>query len=66
MSKFIHNPFSGQISSTKAAFEDVSQYRDIETCNAYRDLCKKHPGQNEKVMRAIHFKSRDNARPPMQ
>ncbi|MCX7709670.1 MAG: alpha-glucosidase [Clostridia bacterium] len=55
-----------EIGMTNVAFESIEQYRDIETLNYY------HYGIHEKgldpkdVMRAIHIKSRDNARTPMQ
>ncbi|MDD3261241.1 MAG: alpha-glucosidase [Oscillospiraceae bacterium] len=59
--------FQGEeIGMTNVPFTDISQYRDLETHNAYRELCKKYPDDKEKVMRAIRFKSRDNARTPMQ
>ncbi|MGB8452346.1 MAG: alpha-glucosidase [Anaerocolumna sp.] len=43
----------------------ISDYRDIETLNMYKE--RLHNGYpEEKIMTAIHAKSRDNARTPMQ
>jgi glucan 1,6-alpha-glucosidase len=44
---------------------DISEYRDIETLNLYRDRTEKGIPAQE-VMRSIHAKGRDNARTPMQ
>jgi oligo-1,6-glucosidase len=55
-----------EIGMTNVPFDDISQFRDIETKNAYRDLIRKYPENIEKVMRLIRARSRDNARTPMQ
>ncbi|HEY0211086.1 alpha-glucosidase [Acerihabitans sp.] len=54
-----------EIGMTNACFADIADYRDIETLNLYRDrLAAGYRPQG--VMAAIHAKSRDNARTPMQ
>lgn len=55
-----------EIGMTNAPFQDIREFQDIETLNAYRDLSRRFPGETEKIMRAIRAKSRDNARTPMQ
>lgn len=54
-----------EIGMTNAAFDTIGDYRDVETLNYYEE--KRWSGVPEaKIMRAIHLKSRDNARTPMQ
>ncbi|RCW77174.1 glycoside hydrolase family 13 protein [Saliterribacillus persicus] len=54
-----------EIGMTNVAFDSIKDYRDIETLNMYNE--KKADGWSEdKLMQAIHTKSRDNARTPMQ
>lgn len=55
-----------EIGMTNVPFNDINQFRDIETLNAYHELMCKYSGDEEKVMRYIRAKSRDNARTPMQ
>ena len=58
--------FQGEeIGMTNAAFESIEDYRDVETLNYY-EQCKLQGIPEEKAMAAIHRKSRDNARTPMQ
>ena len=53
-----------EIGMTNTAY-DISEYRDIETLNMYRE--RKGKGiPEEKIMASIHAQSRDNARSPMQ
>ena len=47
------------------AFDNIEDYRDIETINFYREKTKEGLPK-EKIMEAIHRTSRDNARTPMQ
>lgn len=48
-------------------FNSISDYRDIETINAYRDLVEnQHILTNQEFIDAAHKMSRDNARTPMQ
>lgn len=55
-----------EIGMTNVPFRSIGQFRDIETLNAYRELSLRYPAEEEKVMRSIRAKSRDNARTPMQ
>ncbi|MBU1036106.1 alpha-glucosidase, partial [bacterium] len=54
-----------EIGMTNVAFDNIEDYRDIETLNFYREMTKKGLPK-EKIMEAIHRISRDNARTPMQ
>ena len=55
----------GEIGMTNVRFDSISDYRDIETINMYKE--KIDAGcDNAKIMKSIHAKSRDNARTPMQ
>lgn len=54
-----------EIGMTNVAFDNIENYRDIETLNFYREMTKKNLPK-EKIMEAIHRISRDNARTPMQ
>jgi len=54
-----------EIGMTNVAFDNIEDYRDIETLNFYREMTKKgFPKEN--IMEAVHRISRDNARTPMQ
>lgn len=44
---------------------DIEEYRDIETCNMYKERIATGYDK-EDVMKSIYAKSRDNARTPMQ
>ena len=55
-----------EIGMTNVPFRAIGQFRDIETINAYRDLTSRYPEDQDRVMRYIRAKSRDNARTPMQ
>ncbi len=52
-----------EIGMTNVAFPSISDYRDVETLNAYHEMVKKSSNANIKV---IQVQSRDNARTPMQ
>jgi len=54
-----------EIGMTNVAFDNIEDYRDIETLNFYREMAKRGLPK-EKIMGAIHRISRDNARTPMQ
>lgn len=48
---------------------NITEYRDIETLNAWNDMMRDHPDDKELhriTMEEIQKKSRDNARTPMQ
>lgn len=55
-----------ELGMTNVAFEHLSDYRDIETLNAYDELVHKRGVSHEQMMRFLHRISRDNARTPMQ
>lgn len=55
-----------EIGMTNVAFESISDYRDIETLNAYKDYTEKNLLTKEEVMNGIYNRSRDNARTPVQ
>lgn len=55
-----------ELGMTNVAFESIDEYRDIETLNSYDELVHSHGWSNERMMSAIHARSRDNARTPIQ
>ncbi len=55
-----------EIGMTNIAYQDISDYRDIETLNIYRELVEERGLAPESVLSILHSKSRDNARTPMQ
>lgn len=55
-----------EIGMTNIAFPSIDDYRDIETLNAYRDYIAAGIRSHDEMMRAVHERSRDNARTPMQ
>lgn len=58
--------FQGEeIGMTNIHFEDISDYRDIETLNMYKERIEAGYSR-EAVMKSVYTKSRDNARTPMQ
>lgn len=54
-----------EIGMANPAFTDISEYRDVETLNAYQNLSAAGVPEAE-IMAAIKQKSRDNSRTPMQ
>ena len=55
-----------ELGMTNVAFDSINDYRDIETLNFYREWAIDRAQPEDLVMAAIHAKSRDNARTPMQ
>jgi oligo-1,6-glucosidase len=55
-----------ELGMTNMAFENLEDYRDIETLNAYQEIVVKQGVDPQMMMEYIHRKSRDNARTPMQ
>lgn len=55
-----------EIGMINAAFDEISDYRDIETLHAFSDFQENGLLSKEELMFAIHKRSRDNARTPMQ
>lgn len=55
-----------EIGMTNIAFPSIDDYRDIETLNTYREYTTSGILSHDVMMQAIHERSRDNARTPMQ
>jgi len=55
-----------EIGMTNVRFESIDDYRDIETLNMYREKVLEQGEDPQKVLKAIHYIGRDNARTPMQ
>lgn len=55
-----------ELGMTNAGFTQLSQYRDIESVNAYHDLVDGGKLDHDTMMRYLQEISRDNARTPMQ
>ncbi|OOM73141.1 alpha-glucosidase [Clostridium sp. BL-8] len=54
-----------ELGMTNIRFENLEDYRDIETINMYNER-KKRGYRHEDIMMSIYMKGRDNARTPMQ
>lgn len=54
-----------ELGMTNVDFHDISQYRDIEILNMYKERLEKGYSKEE-ILTSIHAKGRDNARTPMQ
>ncbi|MFV9510602.1 alpha,alpha-phosphotrehalase [Tepidibacillus sp. LV47] len=54
-----------EIGMTNPYFDDIFDYRDVESINAYH-LLKEKGKSEEEIMAALKQKSRDNSRTPMQ
>lgn len=54
-----------EIGMTNCYFDDISHYKDVETLNAYKIL-KSEGMEEDKVIKILQSKSRDNARTPIQ
>tara|TARA_R110001583_G_scaffold125319_3_gene276893 strand:+ start:18948 stop:20537 length:1590 start_codon:yes stop_codon:yes gene_type:complete len=54
-----------EIGMTNVQFDDIEDYRDIETLNLYKERIKQGSSHQE-MMEGIHQNGRDNARTPMQ
>ena len=55
-----------ELGMTNAGFTRMDQYRDIEALNAYRDFVGDGVFDHDYMMSCLRYKSRDNARTPMQ
>ena len=51
---------------TNAYFKDLSQYRDIESLNAFKELTGAGLISADEMMECLALRSRDNARTPVQ
>ncbi len=54
-----------ELGMTNVKFDDIKDYKDIETLNMYDERLKKGYKKSE-IMESIYKKGRDNARTPMQ
>lgn len=55
-----------EIGMTNVKFNQIEEYKDIETHNMYKERVLDQGRDQMEIMDAIHKKSRDNARTPMQ
>jgi len=55
-----------EIGMTNIFFTSINQYRDIESHSAWKELVGKGIFTPEYMMKCLNYKSRDNARTPMQ
>lgn len=55
-----------ELGMTNAGFTSIDQYRDIESINAYHEIVDGGIAGEDYMMECLRFKSRDNARTPMQ
>ncbi|RSK26643.1 alpha-glucosidase [Bacillus sp. HMF5848] len=59
--------YQGQeLGMTNVQFGSIEEYRDVETHNLWKDLVVNKGADPEKIMGAIYYRGRDNARTPMQ
>ncbi|MCC3358433.1 alpha,alpha-phosphotrehalase [Bacillus sp. REN16] len=54
-----------EIGMTNPKFEDISEYRDVESINMY-NIKKEQGMSNEEIIEILKHKSRDNSRTPVQ
>ena len=55
-----------ELGMTNAYFKDLSQYRDIESLNAFHELTGAGLISEQEMMECLALRSRDNARTPVQ
>jgi oligo-1,6-glucosidase len=55
-----------ELGMTNCPFGPIENYRDLESINAYRELTEAGRREPEELLSCIAYKSRDNARTPMQ
>ena len=55
-----------ELGMTNCPFGPIENYRDIESLNAYRELTESGVREASELLDCIAYKSRDNARTPMQ
>lgn len=54
-----------ELGMTNVRFENISDYKDIETLNMYKERIEKGESKDD-IMKSIYIKGRDNGRTPMQ
>lgn len=55
-----------ELGMTNGDFQTLKDFRDVESINAYRELTQNGVIEPEDMLRCLRYKSRDNARTPMQ
>lgn len=55
-----------ELGMTNMSFESINDFRDIESINAYNELTSNKIINKDDMMEFLRYKSRDNARTPMQ
>lgn len=55
-----------EIGMTNVQFPSITDYKDIETLNVYRELVEQRGFDPQTALQMIHAKGRDNARTPLQ
>lgn len=55
-----------ELGMTNVPFASIDEFRDIESINAYREFTENDIIAPEEMMKYLNYKSRDNARTPMQ
>lgn len=55
-----------ELGMTNTVFETIDDFRDLESINAYHELIGQGVFKEDELMEALRYKSRDNARTPMQ
>lgn len=55
-----------ELGMTNCPFGPIENYRDLESINAYHELTEAGLREPEELLECIAYKSRDNARTPMQ
>lgn len=59
--------YQGQeLGMTNIPFGDISDFRDLDSINAYHELTTQGVFSEEEMLRFLRYKSRDNARTPFQ
>ena len=55
-----------ELGMTNADFTEISEYRDLEALDIYKDFTERKGMSSEYILDCLRRKSRDNARTPMQ
>ena len=55
-----------ELGMTNVPFRDISDFRDLDSINAYHELVRQGVFTEEAMMGYLRYKSRDNARTPFQ
>lgn len=55
-----------ELGMTNVPFDSLEEFRDIESINAYHEYTENNLAGKEEMLEYLRYKSRDNARTPMQ